>query len=219
MRTAPTTIVIADCQPAVISGVVNELQRNPGIEVVGTVRGPSGLIEALDRCRCDVVVFDCAMMLPSGVDQRDGDTVISLIRRDYNDIGLVVFTMIDDPVAIRVLLAQGISCIFSKRDDLDEMPAAIRAANAKVEYLSPFIASVVQNSGVGDFTPPHSSPLTPRELEVARLFVSGLTINEIAERLGRRKQTVSAQKWNAMRKLGMERDVDLIRYAIDMKLL
>ncbi|KVC73112.1 response regulator transcription factor [Burkholderia ubonensis] len=217
MRAAPTTIVIADCQPAVISGVVHELQRNPGIEVVGTVRGPSGLIEALDRCRCDVMVFDCAM-LPSGDDQRDGDTVISLIRRDHRDIGLVAFTMIDDPVAIRVLLAQGISCIFSKRDDLDEMPTAIRAAKAKVEYLSPFIASVVQNSGVGGFAPPHSSPLTPRELEVTRLFVSGLTINEIAARLSRRKQTVSAQKWNAMRKLGMERDVDLIRYAIDMKL-
>jgi len=46
-----------------------------------------------------------------------------------------------------------------------------------------------------------------------------MTINEIAARLGRRKQTISAQKWSAMGKLGITRDVDLIRYAIDVKLI
>ncbi|KAA1005276.1 response regulator transcription factor [Paraburkholderia panacisoli] len=36
--------------------------------------------------------------------------------------------------------------------------------------------------------------LSPREMEVIRLLVSGMSINEIAERLHRTKQTISAQK-------------------------
>ncbi|WP_410573143.1 LuxR C-terminal-related transcriptional regulator, partial [Bacillus sp. SIMBA_031] len=36
--------------------------------------------------------------------------------------------------------------------------------------------------------------LSPRELEVARLFASGLSITEIAKRLNRSKQTISTQK-------------------------
>ncbi|WP_232443823.1 LuxR C-terminal-related transcriptional regulator [Burkholderia ubonensis] len=127
--------------------------------------------------------------------------------------------MIENPVVLASLQAQGISCIFSKRDDLDAMPAAIRAAEAMDEFLSPAIVSIVRGVN-GDGSSSAGSPLlTPRELEVLRLFVSGLTINEIAARLRRRKQTVSAQKWSAMGKLGITRDADLIRYAIDVKLI
>ncbi|KVK85940.1 LuxR family transcriptional regulator [Burkholderia ubonensis] len=198
--------------------MVYELRRDPGIRVVGTARSTDGLIEVLERCKCDVVVFDYTMS--SGCnDQGDGNTMLSLMQRHHPDIGLVVFTTIDHPLVISSLLSQGISCIFSKWDDLGEMPVAIRAAEAKGEYLSPAIASIVRKIRVSESSSSNSQALTPRELEVTRLFVLGLTINEIAARLGRRKQTVSAQKWSAMRKLGVERDVDLIRYAIGMKLI
>ncbi|WZB72132.1 LuxR C-terminal-related transcriptional regulator [Achromobacter xylosoxidans] len=53
--------------------------------------------------------------------------------------------------------------------------------------------------------------LTPREAEIVRLFCAGSTITEIAERLHRSVQTVSTQKRSAMRKLGVSRDVDLIK--------
>ncbi|MCW3477994.1 LuxR C-terminal-related transcriptional regulator [Neisseriaceae bacterium JH1-16] len=61
--------------------------------------------------------------------------------------------------------------------------------------------------------------LSRREIEVVRLFVSGLTINEIAARLHLSKQTVSAQKVSAMKKLGLQREADLYRYAIEVGLL
>ncbi|MGF6604668.1 hypothetical protein P3T23_009424 [Paraburkholderia sp. GAS448] len=48
-----------------------------------------------------------------------------------------------------------------------------------------------------------------------RLFASGLTINEIADRLCRSKKTISSQKSKAMEKLGIDRDVDLLRYAME----
>jgi two-component system capsular synthesis response regulator RcsB len=48
---------------------------------------------------------------------------------------------------------------------------------------------------------------------VARLYVSGLRVDEIAERLNRSKKTISTQKNRAMEKLGISRDADLFKYA------
>jgi two-component system capsular synthesis response regulator RcsB len=61
-------------------------------------------------------------------------------------------------------------------------------------------------------------PLSPREREVLTLFVAGLGVNAIAEKLDRRKQTVSTQKVNGMAKLGIERDADLFKYAVELGL-
>ncbi|MGR5559981.1 response regulator transcription factor, partial [Vibrio fortis] len=60
---------------------------------------------------------------------------------------------------------------------------------------------------------PASTELSPREAEVARLYVSGLRVDEIAERLNRSKKTISTQKNRAMEKLGISRDADLFKYA------
>jgi two-component system capsular synthesis response regulator RcsB len=55
--------------------------------------------------------------------------------------------------------------------------------------------------------------LSRRELEVVRLFVSGMTIKEISEQLNRSIKTISTQKNTAMRKLGIDRDSELFQYA------
>lgn len=60
--------------------------------------------------------------------------------------------------------------------------------------------------------------LSPREKEVVALFVNGLTVAEIAARLDRRKQTVSTQKMNAMRKLNATNDAELHKFAVDLGL-
>jgi two-component system capsular synthesis response regulator RcsB len=55
--------------------------------------------------------------------------------------------------------------------------------------------------------------LSKREPEVVRLFVSGMTITEIAAQLKRSIKTISTQKNAAMRELGIERDSELFKYA------
>ncbi|OUL17202.1 hypothetical protein B0X78_01080 [bacterium AM6] len=50
------------------------------------------------------------------------------------------------------------------------------------------------------------------------LFVSGLSVNEIATRLDRRKQTISTQKTTGMAKLGIEKDADLFKFASELGL-
>ena len=84
-------------------------------------------------------------------------------------------------------------------------------------YVSPTMQAIQKASR--ELQGPSSRPLTRREMEVVRLFVSGLSIGDIAQRLNRGKQTISTQKIMAMRKLGIEREADLFRYAIEMGLI
>ncbi|MCY1244702.1 Transcriptional regulatory protein RcsB [compost metagenome] len=95
---------------------------------------------------------------------------------------------------------------------------AVHAAYASGRYLSPSMAEIAAR------TAPHRpdahahAALSKRELEVVRMFVSGLTVTEIATLLHRSKKTISTQKGSAMTKLGILRDMDLVRYGMEMGL-
>ncbi|WP_175964310.1 response regulator transcription factor [Burkholderia pyrrocinia] len=207
-------IVLADDHPAIISGLLHTLKKHRTVNVVGSAANSTELIAQLAAHRCDVLVSDYAM--PGG-EYGDGITLFSFLRRRYPETRIVVLTMIDNAGVIRSLLKLGIECILSKADATDHLLAAVHGAYANGRYFSPTIAKVVWQI---DIEQPATSAreLTSREAEVVRLFVSGMSINEIAAHLKRSKQTISSQKNNAMRKLGIERDTDLIKYSIGASL-
>lgn len=58
------------------------------------------------------------------------------------------------------------------------------------------------------------STLSPREVEVLRLFVAGNSVGDIARQLNRSVKTVSTQKVAAMQKLEVLNDHALLTYCI-----
>ena len=71
--------------------------------------------------------------------------------------------------------------------------------------------SVVTNPKVID---ERFSTLSPREVEVLRLFVAGNSVGDIARQLNRSVKTVSTQKVAAMQKLEVLNDHALLTYCI-----
>jgi len=61
--------------------------------------------------------------------------------------------------------------------------------------------------------------LTSREREVLQLSAEGRTLPEIAARLGISPRTAETHRTNAMRKLALRTQADLIRYAVRRGLL
>jgi len=61
--------------------------------------------------------------------------------------------------------------------------------------------------------------LTPREHEVATLLAYGFTNAEIADRLHISIRTAEMHRANAMRKLGVESRAEIVRWALDHRLL
>ena len=58
------------------------------------------------------------------------------------------------------------------------------------------------------------STLSPREVEVLRLFVAGNSVGDIARQLNRSVKTVSTHKVSAMHKLEVLNDHALLTYCI-----
>jgi two-component system capsular synthesis response regulator RcsB len=209
-------LLLADDHPAVLHGIQAELTVSNSITVIGTVRNSSELISALDDMQCDVLVSDYAM--PGG-SYRDGIALFSLLRKRYPELKIVVLTMLENSMVLNSLIDLGCHCIVSKRDDMGYLTLAVYAAYTNGRYLSPSMKRIAAaiDRGVPGRKP--NGALSKRELEIVRFYVSGLKVDEIAQRLQRSKKTISAQKSSAMHKLGILRDADLVRYGMEVGLV
>ncbi|WP_027782084.1 MULTISPECIES: response regulator transcription factor [Burkholderia] len=207
-------VVLADDHPAMLVGVEHGLSAVPTIQLTGKAVNSTELVKLLDAGACDVVVSDYAM--PDST-HGDGIALFSYLQRRYPAVKLVVLTMLDNAAVVGALLRLGIACIVSKSDTIDHLIPAIHAAATGGTYYSPSVEKVVltlsthSSSRFVDQAPALSS----REIEVVRMYASGMTVNEIAEKLSRSKKTISTQKARAMQKLGVDKDIDLLRYAIE----
>jgi two-component system, NarL family, captular synthesis response regulator RcsB len=203
-------VMLADDHPTVVAGLLHTLKEHRSLNIIDTAANSDELLAALSKQPCDVLVSDYAM--PGG-NYGDGITLFSFLRRRYPAMRIVVLSMIDNPGVIRALLKLGIQCILSKADANDHLIVAIHSAYAQERYFSPTIAKIVERVDLETMDASHRA-LTAREFEVVRLFVSGLSVNQIAAHLKRSKQTVSSQKVSAMRKLGVDTDTHLIKHTI-----
>lgn len=197
-------VMIADDHPVTGHGIAQTLTGLPAIEVIGVVANSQVLVEKLDAVQCDVLVLDYVM---PGDQYGDGQTLLSFLQRRYPHLRMVTVTMISAPDVFRALQKLGVTCIVSKSDSMSHLVTAVHAAYTNGRYLSPTIVQLLESNDVRG-----KSELSAREAEIVRLFRAGYRVGEIAEQLHRSKKTVSAQKLAAMRKLGITRDADLIKY-------
>jgi len=208
-------VAVADDHPAILFGVKHEFAANRAIRVGGFARNSTELIALLDHTGVDVLVCDYAM--PGG-DYGDGLALLSLIRQRYPHLRIVILTMVENPAILQALMTE-VRCVVSKSDLTHHLSLAVHAAFVRGRYLSPAVESLLRTLPPRRRKAQGPTPLTSRELEVVRLFVSGMTVNEIAGQLGRSKKTISTQKSAAMRKLNIDRDVDLVHYGIETGLV
>ncbi|HGM5876234.1 TPA: LuxR C-terminal-related transcriptional regulator [Stenotrophomonas maltophilia] len=191
-------------------GVRSTLDEAPAIQCIGAVADSTELVALLEREPCDVLVTDYAM--PGGA-FGDGVAMLGYLAQHFPALRVVVMTGLDQPGLIHKLDSSDVAGIVSKSDDLSQVQAAVMAVYANRRYHSPAVVELLRRKEQRRVT-----ALSPKEVEVVRLFLEGLSITEIATRLDRKKQTVSTQKVNAMRKLGIERDAELYSFAADLGL-
>ncbi|PFH19499.1 MULTISPECIES: response regulator [Burkholderia] len=204
-------VMVADDHPSSALGMSQALAGSSTIRLLGTVSNSTDLVAMLDEQQSDVLVVDYVM--PGGK-YGDGLALLSFLQRRYPALHLVTITMIDNPSVLHAIQRQGVGCILSKSDAISHLVGAVHAAYVGANYLSPFVKQLLE----GAEALPGTRVLTAREIEVVRLYGAGLTVGEIAVQLHRSKQTISSQKSSAMKKLGIVRDADLIRYASEGRL-
>ena len=209
-------LILADDHPAVIAGLQYTLSPIYTLDMIGVARNSGEINEILAHSPCDILVTDYSM--PGG-EFGDGLAMLSFLRRRYPDLKVIVVTVISNAILIGEMKRMGISAVLDKGGDIGHLISAIHAVHSGASYFpaSP-VATSLSAAAVDQKSSPPSHNLTKRETEVLRLYLNGLSINEIATRLHRTKQTVSAQKINAMRKLGAKSEAELFSFVHEVGL-
>lgn len=204
-------VAVADDHPASLAGMEHLLSRVSSLSLIGMVTGSTGLVELLSKAACDVVVTDFSM--PSGR-YGDGLSLLRFLNRRFPATHLVVLTGIENTAVLQGILGVGLVGIVSKSDDLQHLEQAIGMAYAGGRYLSPAVVRILEQWRAQASASQPLPQLSKRETEVLRLYAEGLSVSEIGVRAGRSSKTISAQKMAAMRKLGLQRDADIFKYAL-----
>ncbi|MGF6775801.1 response regulator [Paraburkholderia sp. GAS334] len=208
---AKIRVIVADDHPFVVIGVRASLALHEGIEVVGDANGPQSLIRLLEATPCDVLVTDLTMP-EAGTPAEDGLRLMRRIRQTWPAIRIIVLTGVTNAAILRSIMTDGVAGVLNKTGSMDELAAAVRTVGYGRPYVSKSILVTLAEAGSEASEMTAMPRLSPRETEVLGLFVSGLSISEIARRLDRNVRTVSRQKRDAMVKLGVSNDPGLFAF-------
>lgn len=197
--------IIADDHPIILKGA-GVLLRSAHIEVVGEATGGVSLLALLQERACDVVLTDLTMP-DEGL---DGPELLECIQRAHPQLPVVVLTATASPSVLAALLRQGVRGALDKTADFEELAAAVRAAAGNQTYVSQHLRTHLQ---ARDLTHRHvPASLSQGEQDVLDGLRRGLNINAIARLRGRSPKTVSRQKSDAMRKLGLAGNHELHQF-------
>ena len=206
-------VLIADDHPVVREGVRRILQRATEMEVVGEVGRMDEVLEAAKRLKSDVVVLDIGMPGPSYL-----EVLAALPAASPGTRALMLSAEPEDEYAVRSMRAGALGYLTKDYAPPDVIEAVRRVAQGR-RYVSATLAERLALEAVsGAEKPPHER-LSNREFEVLRLLAGGLSLKEIAARLEVNPKTVSSFRARVLEKLHLRTNADLVRYALERRLV
>jgi two-component system NarL family response regulator len=174
---ASIRVLIADDHLIFRLGLKSLLNNEMDISVVGEATTGAQTVDKFNDLQPDVVVLDLRM--PDG----GGMRALAGIRQARRDAKVLVLSSYGNEEEVYQAVQAGASGYVLKDVGRDELTGAIRRVFAGKGWIQSCIQPILAEREDGH-------ELTPRELEVLRLLVRGLTNREIAKVLGNSENTV-----------------------------
>jgi len=206
-------ILLADDHAMVRTGLKEILADTGDIAVTGEATNGHEVLERIRGHDYDVAVLD--MSMPG----RGGIELIKQVKRERPRLRILVLSMhSEQQYAVRALKA-GASGYLTKDSAADQLVAAIRRIAAGGAYVSPETAErLALGAAPNSEAAPHTL-LSDREFQVFQMIARGVSVSEIARELSLSVKTVSTHKTRILEKMGLANQAELIRYALEHKLL
>jgi DNA-binding NarL/FixJ family response regulator len=205
-------VLLVDDHAVVRQGVERLLESGADMVVVGQAADAEEAMGVAAAVEADVCMLDLG--IPGG-----GPDLVTALRALRPRMRILVFTMQrPEQVALKVL-ALGAAGFLGKSCPPGEIPIAVRAVAGGRRYVSEAVAAILADRIVGGGPDEPHERLSPRELDVFQRLARGQGPSEIAEALGVSVKSISTYRSRVLSKMGVERNADLTRYALEHSLL
>ncbi|MCY7261885.1 response regulator transcription factor [Pseudomonas protegens] len=214
---SPLRIILLDDHALIREALKIRLNVEADFKVLGAYAKSSDLIDALREQSADLVVLD--YQLTDG--ELDGIRLIQLVRNHYPDLRILIFSSLERPATVNLSIRAGANGFVGKSQETEELIKAIRMVAMDRMYLAPNMLAeqdkppVTQLNDDSKFVSDNAlldhPELSPKEREVLRCCLEGLSVIQVATKFSRSRKTISGQKQAAFRKLGIKTDTELFK--------
>jgi DNA-binding NarL/FixJ family response regulator len=213
-------VLLVDDHKIVLDGIKGMLESDSRISVVGTVRSGAEVLDFIEKNAVDVLITDISMPCMSGIE------LTRKISQQFLDVKVIILSMYITPDYIHNAISAGAMGYLSKEETTkSDLVSAIISVAGGQQYFSPSISQTIFNSYLNSAKTQHDTEvkplplLTAREQEILRLYVEGLSNQDIANRLCISIRTVETHKSNMMQKFNFKSTVELVKFAIRNKIV
>lgn len=217
MRSDKIKIIIVDDHALLRQGVHSLLQGLEDMEVVATASSGEEALSLLTTHSPDIFLMDIVMKGMNGIEatrwikEQNPATRVILISSEVNN------------EFIKAGLKCGINGYLPKDSTREILVEAIHTVMKGEKYFSAEVTALVfQEYYLKEVKEPHAgkmSELSKREKEVLALIASGRSLREAAGDLFISVKTVETHKQHIQEKLGLKNTAQLVKYAIENKII
>ena len=201
-------ILIAEDHKIVRDGLRRIVAAAPDMEVTAEAADGDATLAQVKAGDFDVVMLDMSMPGLAGMD------LIKRLKIEKPALRILVLSMHGEHQYAARALKAGASGYLNKDSAAEALIGAIRKVAGGGVHISEAAAASLLGGGKA----PHEA-LSDREFEVLRLLVEGLGPTDIGDKLHLSVKTVSTHKARILDKLGLGSTAELVRYALDHKLV
>jgi DNA-binding NarL/FixJ family response regulator len=218
----PTRLLLVDDHAIVRGGIRLLLEQVTGLSIMGEAQNGEEALEQLKTQQPDVVLMDISLPGLSGIQ------TTQIISKSYKTVKVLMLSMHNNEDYILRAVEAGAAGYILKDSPSDEMVRAIRAVVAGEKYFSSPVANIILKGYLQQLRKIERDPsgrsnsqsrLSKKEKEVLHFLVGGFSSREIAEKLQLSVRTVDNHRANMMRRLQVRNAAELVRLAVEEKLV
>ena len=214
------SVLLADDQPIVRSGLRTLLNAESDIKVVGEAGDGAEALEQAVRFHPDVVVMDIRMPAMDGIEA----TRRLAADPGLTDIRVLVLTTYDEDEMVFRALRAGAAGFLLKDVDPEDLIRAVRVVAAGEALLAPratrrLIEAFTARPEVAAPSARMVGALTERERQIAALVATGLSNHEIASKLVISPDTARTHVSRVMGKIGARDRAQVVVFAYEAGLV
>ena len=200
-------LLIVDDHRVLVEGLIKLFENSDSVQVVGVAYSGKECRKALEEKQPDVILLDINLPDVSGID------LCKEIKTGNPQIKIVALSSFNEYTIVRRMIENGASGYVVKNAMPEEIILSVETVAYNEIFLCEEIDLLMHNRSNNPIW------LTPREKELLKYIVEGLTNHEIAEKMYLGVETINSYRKNLLIKLGAKNTAVLVRMALEEKLV